>query len=83
MKRIELKTSRRRRRRKGIRKNIIGVWYVQMQRTMSVPGGNGDQSERVFQPGDYLPMSFAVWNGSTGDRDGKKNISIWQKLLIE
>jgi hypothetical protein len=37
----------------------------------------------MFKPGDYLPVSFAIWNGSAGDRDGKKNISIWQKLVIE
>ena len=60
-----------------------GVWYVQMQRSMGVSGGHEDETERVFQAGDYLPLSFAVWNGTTGDRDGKKNISIWQKLVIE
>jgi len=65
-----------------------GLWYVQLQRSMDLPhdharvsGESGD--ERVFKPGDYLPVSFAIWNGSAGDRDGKKNISIWQKLVIE
>lgn len=62
-----------------------GVWYVQMQRTLSLPEcqehGMGD--ERAFRPGDYLPVSFAIWEGGAGDRDGKKNISIWQKLVIE
>jgi len=43
----------------------------------------GAVDERVFKTGDYLPVSFAIWNGSAGDRDGKKNISIWQKLVIE
>jgi len=59
-----------------------GVWSVQMQRPMrfTTPGHDG---ERVFKKGDYLPVSFAIWNGSAGDRDGKKNISIWQKLVIE
>ena len=62
-----------------------GVWYVQMQRTLETPEceehGLGD--ERAFKPGDYLPVSFAIWEGAAGDRDGKKNISIWQKLVIE
>lgn len=62
-----------------------GVWYVQMQRTLELPDykehAGGD--ERVFHPGDYMPVSFAIWNGEAGDRDGKKNISIWQKLVIE
>ncbi|MCH7700965.1 MAG: c-type cytochrome [Planctomycetes bacterium] len=62
-----------------------GVWSVQLQRRMlSPPPQEGDhEDERFFRPGDYLPVSFAIWNGSAGDRDGKKNISIWQKLLIE
>ena len=60
-----------------------GVWYVQMQRSMGLPGEHSDGGERLFRPGDYLPVSFATWNGSAGDRDGKKNISIWQKLVIE
>jgi DMSO reductase family type II enzyme heme b subunit len=60
-----------------------GVWYVQMQRSMALQDGHEHGDERHFKPGDYLPVSFAIWNGSAGDRDGKKNISIWQKLVIE
>ena len=58
-----------------------GVWFVQIQRSMKPAEGSKD--ERAFKTGDYLPLSFAIWNGSAGDRDGKKNISIWQKLVIE
>lgn len=63
-----------------------GMWTVQLQRTMESPhdcSAAGGQDERNFKPGDYLPVSFAIWNGDAGDRDGKKNISIWQKLVIE
>lgn len=62
-----------------------GVWYVQMQRTLALPEcqEHGMEDERAFHPGDYLPVSFAIWEGGAGDRDGKKNISIWQKLVIE
>jgi len=59
-----------------------GVWTVQMQRRLTLPHGDADD-ERTFTAGDYLPVSFAIWDGGTGDRDGKKNISIWQKLVIE
>jgi hypothetical protein len=24
-----------------------------------------------------------VWNGSAGDRDGKKSVTIWQDLVLE
>ncbi|MCH9001682.1 MAG: c-type cytochrome [Planctomycetes bacterium] len=60
-----------------------GVWRVQLQRRMELPHEHDGHDERLFRPGDYLPVSFAIWNGSAGDRDGKKNISIWQKLVIE
>jgi len=63
-----------------------GMWTVQLQRSLELPGEPGaaaDPSERAFRSGDYLPISFAIWNGSAGDRDGTKNISIWQKLVIE
>lgn len=62
-----------------------GVWYVQLQRSMALPHDceHEKADERAFRAGDYLPVSFAIWNGDAGDRDGKKNISIWQKLVIE
>jgi hypothetical protein len=34
-------------------------------------------------PGGTVPVSFAVWNGSAGDRDGKKSVTIWQELVLE
>lgn len=63
-----------------------GTWTVQLQRALAAadakaPSNGSD--ERAFRSGDYLPVSFAIWNGSAGDRDGTKNISIWQKLVIE
>ncbi len=63
-----------------------GVWMVQLRRTLELPCNHGEAAEpdeRLFRAGDYLPVSFAIWDGSAGDRDGKKNISIWQRLVIE
>jgi len=60
-----------------------GVWHVQMQRSMNAFMTEDAKDDLVFKAGDYLPLSFAIWNGSAGDRDGKKNISIWQKLVIQ
>jgi hypothetical protein len=42
----------------------------------------GEQSV-VLTPGTLVPVGFAVWNGSAGDRDGKKSVTIWQDLRIE
>jgi predicted oxidoreductase len=56
-----------------------GSYRVQFTRQFS---GRGDTSVRL-SPGDRVPVSFAVWNGSAGDRDGKKSVTIWQELLLE
>jgi DMSO reductase family type II enzyme heme b subunit len=58
-----------------------GVWKVQVGRTLTVSGDNG--AERPFRSGDYIPVSFAIFDGNARDRDGKKNISIWQRLVIQ
>ena len=36
-----------------------------------------------LEPGGRVPVAFAVWNGSAGDRDGKKSVTIWQDLVLE
>ena len=60
-----------------------GAWSVQLRRSLKGSPGSGGDPERTFQSGDSLPVAFAVWDGSTGDRGGKKNISIWQTLVIK
>jgi DMSO reductase family type II enzyme heme b subunit len=42
----------------------------------------GEQAVRLV-PGQTVPVAFAVWNGSAGDRDGKKSVTIWQDLRLE
>jgi mono/diheme cytochrome c family protein len=36
-----------------------------------------------LEPGSTVPVAFAVWNGSAGDRDGQKSVTIWQALVLE
>jgi hypothetical protein len=36
----------------------------------------------TLRPGTIMPVGFAVWNGSAGDRDGKKSVTIWQELVL-
>ena len=40
------------------------------------------QGAVALRPGSTVPVGFAVWNGSAGDRDGKKSVTIWQELKI-
>jgi mono/diheme cytochrome c family protein len=35
-----------------------------------------------FSPGGRSSVAFAVWDGSSGDRDGKKSVTIWQDLVL-
>lgn len=46
-----------------------------------IAGEAADSS--ILAPGRTIPVAFAVWDGSAGDRDGKKSITIWQELYIE
>jgi cytochrome c oxidase cbb3-type subunit 2 len=55
-----------------------GSYQVQFTRDLA-PRGRGAVG---LAAGDHVPVAFAVWNGSAGDRDGKKSVTIWQELFI-
>ena len=55
-----------------------GSYEVMFRRSLT-PSGQGAVA---LKPGSTLPVGFAVWNGSAGDRDGKKSVTIWQELRI-
>ncbi|MDP6582778.1 MAG: ethylbenzene dehydrogenase-related protein [Vicinamibacterales bacterium] len=57
----------------------IGSYEVVFTRPMN-PGGT---DAAVLSPGSATTVSFAVWDGSAGDRDGKKSVTIWQDLVIQ
>lgn len=56
-----------------------GSYLVQFTRAFDAPGRNAIR----LAPGERVPVAFAVWNGSAGDRDGKKSVTIWQELLLQ
>ena len=56
-----------------------GSYRVQFTRRLE---GQGDGAVQLV-PGRRVPIGFAVWNGSAGDRDGKKSVTVWQDLLLE
>ncbi|MBI2835398.1 MAG: c-type cytochrome [Acidobacteria bacterium] len=51
-----------------------------VQYTRSFQPGRGDAV--ALKPGMRVPVAFAIWNGSAGDRDGKKSVTIWQELVL-
>ena len=57
----------------------MGSYRVAMRRSFQ---GKGDNSV-TLKTGATWPVSFAVWDGSSGDRDGRKSVTIWQDLYIE
>jgi mono/diheme cytochrome c family protein len=56
-----------------------GSYRVMFRRALK---GSGPNAARL-KPGRTVPIAFAVWNGSAGDRDGKKSVTIWQELVLE
>jgi hypothetical protein len=55
-----------------------GSYEVMFRRTLTTTG----EGAVALRPGSTVPVAFAVWNGSAGDRDGKKSVTIWQDLKI-
>ena len=55
-----------------------GSYRVQFTRALA-----SDANSVRLAPGGSVPVAFAVWNGSFGDRDGKKSVTIWQDLILE
>jgi complex iron-sulfur molybdoenzyme family reductase subunit gamma len=61
---------------KGVYKD--GKWAVVFERQFS--GGDVDQAS--FNGGTVTDMAFAIWNGSEGDRNGRKSVSQFVKLSL-
>jgi mono/diheme cytochrome c family protein len=57
----------------------FGSYQVVLRRPLADEGAESS----LFEPGVTVPVAFAVWDGSAGDRDGKKSVTVWQELSIE
>ena len=53
-------------------------YRVMFRRTLKRTG----KGAVALRSGRTVPVAFAIWNGSAGDRDGKKSVTIWQDLKI-
>lgn len=56
-----------------------GEWRVVFKRSLW-PNSPNDANITIGQP---VPVSFAVWDGDQGDRDGQKSVSQWHDLVVE
>ena len=59
-----------------------GVYSAGSHRVMFRRSLKPTKDSVALRPGRTVPVAFAVWNGSAGDRDGKKSVTIWQDLKI-
>lgn len=53
-----------------------GTWRVLFKRPLS----SSESNDAKFSKGSKLPVSFAVWHGDMGDRNGQKAVSTWYEL---
>ena len=63
----------------GVSRWKDGVWRLQLVRTMKV----SDAKDISLAPGQRVSVAFAIWDGSAGDRNGQKSVSIWNTLTLE
>lgn len=54
-------------------------WSVVFRRALTSP----DKFDVSFKEGGVTPIAFAVWNGSDGDRGGRKVVSTWYYVGLE
>ncbi len=55
------------------------TWQVVFVRDLA-PGLPGDIT---FEPGSTVNLAFAVWDGTVGDRNGQKSVTIWHRLKLQ
>jgi mono/diheme cytochrome c family protein len=56
-----------------------GRWTVILRRPLKV----GKEDGLALAPGERVSIAFALWDGSAGDRNGQKLVSIWHDLELE
>ncbi len=54
-----------------------GQWQVMMKRKRA-----GSDGEISFDEGEFIPVSFANWDGSNGEKGSKHTLSTWYWLLL-
>lgn len=63
----------------GVSRWEKGVWRLHLVRAMKAD----DAADARLRPDGRASVAFAVWNGSAGDRNGQKSVSIWNTLILE
>ena len=61
----------------GVASYDQGEWSVIYKRPLRPTGG------AAFTPGEFLPISFSVWDGFSRERGNKRALSVWYSLYVE
>lgn len=56
-----------------------GKWYVIFVRSLN----SSEKDSLQFKTGEDSSIAFAIWDGTGGDRNGQKMVSIWNQLILE
>jgi DMSO reductase family type II enzyme heme b subunit len=42
-----------------------------------------NERDAQLTPGASAPVAFSIWDGAQGDRDGRKAVTVWQRLTLQ
>jgi mono/diheme cytochrome c family protein len=61
----------------GVASYDQGEWSVVFKRPRRVGSG------AAFQPGEFLPIAFSVWDGFSRERGNRRALTIWYSIYVE
>ena len=42
-----------------------------------------DPKDLQFKPGKFIPVAFSAWEGSNGETETKRSLSVWYNIILE
>ena len=61
----------------GVASYDQGEWSVIFKRPLH------PESSAAFSPGEFLPVAFSVWDGSSRERGSRRGLSLWYSVYVE
>jgi mono/diheme cytochrome c family protein len=61
----------------GVASYDQGEWSVIFKRPLRPTSG------AAFSPGEFMPIAFSVWDGSSRERGSRRGLTVWESLYIE
>jgi mono/diheme cytochrome c family protein len=61
----------------GVASYDQGEWSAVFKRPLRAGSG------APFTPGEFLPIAFSVWDGSSRERGNKRGLTVWYSLYVE